>query len=186
MKQRLKVERPRRLLVWDPLHEYAKFGQVANTLGEMLDGIKTTDGKARARFARILQPKAGGSARMFGLFCKLAHAIGGCTVVVEELALVTQASRAPEGWRELSLTGRHRGVVIMAGSQRPASIDKDFFSNCTRIRCGRLNYQADVKTMGDVLGVKGNELRDLAPLEWIERDMGNGSIKRGKIVPMDL
>jgi hypothetical protein len=44
--------------------------------------------------------------------------------------------------------------------------------NCTMIHCGRLNYEADVKTMA--MKVKPDELDSLADLEYIQRNVRAG------------
>ena len=183
IRQHLHVTRPRRLLVWDPLGEYADHGDVCRSLRETLERVRTRGGRVRSRLAVIFQPPPERRAwpQAFSTFCRLALAVGECTLVVEELALVTQPHRAPEGWSAACLTGRHRGLEIIAASQRPASVDKDFFSNATRVRTGRLNYAEDVRTVAQVLDVSPDEIRALRPLEWIERDMHSGEIRRGRM-----
>ena len=80
----------------------------------------------------------------------------------------------------VTLKGRHKGLTVYGNSQRPASIDKNFFGNATIIRTGRLNFAADVKVLANVLQVQALEVQSLQPLEYIERDMGTGAISRGK------
>ncbi len=184
IKQHLARRRPPRLLIWDPLREYAGFGVMVTSVTQALSVMSTRQGKPRQRFALAFMPnpRARGSwPQAFSFFCRLALLAGDCTLVVEELALVTQPHRAPEGWSEACLTGRHRGLEIIAASQRPASVDKDFFSNASRVRTGRLNYAEDVRTMAQVLDVAPDEIRALRPLEWIERDMQTGEITRGRL-----
>jgi hypothetical protein len=50
------------------------------------------------------------------------------------------------------LRGRKRGLKIIGTSQRPASIDKDFLSNATLIRCGALGYPNDRVAVAAVMG----------------------------------
>ncbi len=184
IKQHLARHRPPRLLIWDPLQEYADYGVPVRSMHQALDVMATRRGRAKQRFGIVFwpHPRAKGTwPQAFSFFCRLALAAGNCTLVVEELALVTQPHRAPEGWSEACLTGRHRGLEIIAASQRPASVDKDFFSNASKVRTGRLNYAADVRTMAQVLDVTADEIRALQPLEWIERDMQTGAITRGRL-----
>jgi hypothetical protein len=124
--------------------------------------------------------------RQFDRFCAaglaVARARGGCLVVVEELQRVTLPGWAPPHWRELIETGRKFGASIVAASQRPAMIDKGFFSNATMIRTGRLNFADDQATLAACLGVDKAAIAALAGQEYIERDLLAGTpAKPGKL-----
>lgn len=106
-------------------------------------------------------------------------AAGNLSLVIEELRFVTTPSRAPLGWAQVCLTGRHRGLKVFGISQRPASIDKDFLGNCTAIRTGRLAYPEDVKAVCKVMGVPSSKVEALRPLEWLEKDMASGKLTAG-------
>lgn len=80
------------------------------------------------------------------------------------------------------MLGRHKGMAIIGASQRPASIDKDFWGNASTVRTGRLNFKADIETLANILHVPKQDITALMPLEFIERDMNSGLIKRGKVV----
>lgn len=176
VKQGLKTQRPRRLLVWDPLHEYGEFGHVVTSLADLAERCKAQT------FALCFHPSAdpAKAKKQFDVFCQIAYAAGSLTLVAEELAFVTSPSWAPAGWSMVTLKGRHKGLTVYGNSQRPASIDKNFFGNATIIRTGRLNFAADVKVLANVLQVQALEVQSLQPLEYIERDMGTGAISRGK------
>lgn len=103
------------------------------------------------------------------------------TLICEELADVTQPAWAPPGLSVDTRKGRHRGLKVYGASQRPAAIDKHFFGNATVIRTGQLNFEADLRVMANVLGVTLEEIRDLKPLAWIERDMQSGA-RRGGVI----
>ncbi|MBI2313185.1 MAG: hypothetical protein HYU77_11870 [Betaproteobacteria bacterium] len=47
--------------------------------------------------------------------------------------------------------------------------------------CGRLNFEADLRVMANALGATPEEIRNLKPLEWIERDMQTGERRTGVI-----
>lgn len=172
--QRLK---PSRLVVWDPLGEYQSFGVPIINLAEALQLMK---GRA---FRLVFRPSSdpAAAAKQFDVLCQLVFAAGDCTLVAEELAFVTSPSFAPPGWAAATLKGRHKGLRIYGASQRPASIDKHFFGNATKIRTGRLNFARDVKVLADVLQVPAQRVQDLKPLEFIEREMNSGAIKAGKV-----
>jgi hypothetical protein len=115
------------------------------------------------------------------LFCRVALATGNLLFVVEELRFVTTPSRAPMGWAQVCLTGRHKGLKVIAASQRPASIDKDFLGNCTSIHVGRLVYPEDVRAVSRASNIPESDIGALMPLEWIEKDMQTGKQTKGKL-----
>ena len=171
----LKAEKPARLLVWDPLCEYAEF--VTTTVTKLADVARLAQGKA---FRVAYYPGADPTQfkEKFEMFCRIVFAAGNCTVLVEELSDVTKASYAPLMWRRCTKQGRHRGLRIIAASQRPADVDKNFFGGCTYIRCFTLRYDDDEKAMASVMKVPVADIRALMTTEagnvttinYIERD----------------
>lgn len=180
-KQRLRKEKPKRLMIWDPQGEYGEMGQIVTSLSVALDIIGAAS--KRGAFAIVYQPKGSTEAwkKQFNIFCKIAYAAGSVFMVAEELADVTQPSWAPEGWGIVTRKGRHTGMVVIGLSQRPASIDKHFFGNATAVRTGRLNFESDVKTIANVTGQSADKIRGLMPLQWLEKDMQTGKISEGTI-----
>jgi hypothetical protein len=162
-----------RLLIWDPMGEYE--GAVIAGTADLLAGLKAK------KFRLVFRPSPDPAKRVsqFDFVCRAALAAGHLTLVVEELRFVTTPSRAPLGWAQVCLTGRHRGLKVYGASQRPASIDKDFLGNCTAVRTGRLAYPEDAKAVCKVMGVPPGEIEKLKPLEWIEKDMATGKISSG-------
>ena len=163
-----------RLLIWDPMREYE--GQALGQLADILSGLK------QPKFRLVFRPSGDPKVRVtqFDLLCRAALAAGNLTFVVEELRFVTTPSRAPLGWAQVCLTGRHKGLKVYGLSQRPASIDKDFLGNCTRIRTGRLAYPEDVKAVAK-MGISAPAIDALQPLEWIELDMTTKKTSRGTL-----
>jgi hypothetical protein len=181
IKQAIARSKPARLLIWDLQGEYAHAGEAVGKL-EVLRA-KLATGGARGRFALVFTPASSPDTirRQFDLFCQLAYCAGNLTLIAEELFDVTLPSWAPAGWSMVTRKGRHRGLKVYGVSQRPAAIDKHFFGNASVIRCGRLNFEADVRTMANVLGVAAEEIRALLALAWIERDMRSGQSRRGTV-----
>jgi hypothetical protein len=167
-----------RLIVWDYMREYG--GLTAHQVTDIPSLVELVKAK---RFAVAFQPSfdARQRAREFDHFCRIGYALGDCTMVVEELAFVTMPSFAPPAWSMVTCTGRHKGLTVIGCSQRPAQIDKNFLGNCSTVHCGRLNDANDVRVMARCLGVEEGELRQLAPLAWVERDMATGGIRRGQV-----
>lgn len=175
IKREIERLKPKRLIIFDVMHEYGEYGQRVKFCREMTELTKAKT------FKLDFCPNSNSINEQFNFVCKLAFALGDCLLVVEELNRVTQANRAPPAWQDCTSRGRHKGLMIYGASQRPASVDKDFFSNATKIRSGRLNFAADIKTLANVLKVSTGDIDCLKPLEYIEREMQTGKISRGVI-----
>jgi hypothetical protein len=180
VKNHLLKPRPAKLLIWDLMREdgYAKICTTATT-ENMKDVVNACK---KPRFAVAYRPDMRGNLdKQFAMFCRIANTVPNVTVVVEELSYVTKAMYSPPDWRAMSVTGRHRGMRIIGVSQRPTSVDKDFLSQCTTIHAGRLNTARDRKTLADMLCIPIQQVIDLEPLDWIERDMATGKTTTGRV-----
>jgi len=177
IKQRIRVEKPRRLIIFDPQGEYTEHGRPMATVQGVLEAAKAPAFKVAFQPAGDIEAQRS----QFDVLCRIAYAAGDCWLVAEELATVTKAGSAPAGWTVATLKGRHKGMVIFGASQRPAAVDKNFWGNATLIRTGRLNFEGDVKTLANVLAVKPADIINLTPLEFIERDMQTGRAHRGRL-----
>lgn len=176
--------KPPRLMIWDAMREYDHAGKVIKE--------KTADLVAHLRkvsggdFAVVYQPRKDTEAVMrdqFSIFCKAALAVRNVLLVVEEMALVTKAGYSPPGWLEVVTGGRHYGVKVVGTSQRPALLDKTFFSNCTHIRVGKLTSAGDKKTIADAIDVPVDLLREVRPRQWVVKDLVNGEISYEGFTP---
>jgi hypothetical protein len=166
-------------VIFDPGHEYD--GRIFENEIAWMDAIDKQEPGA----PWVLRPPFDSDIRVawFDAFCEtalaLARATGRCTCVIDELHLVTEASRAPKPWAELTLTGRKFGAEILIASVRPALIDKNFWTIATNIQTGRLNFQDDQRTLANALGVDLAEINALTDHAWIRRDMLSGAVTRG-------
>lgn len=185
IREHLKRDKPARLIVWDPLNEYGKFAQPVSTLAALAQAVKAP------RFAVAFAPGANPKefAAKFAMFCRIAFAAGRLKLLVEELADVTGPSFAPLEWRRCTTQGRHRGLQIVAASQRPAQVDKQFLGGCTYIRCFTLRYPADRAAMAGAMDVPVTDIASLSTIEnaagtvitYIEKDFRDGKTQRNTI-----
>lgn len=175
IKQAIKAKKPKRLIIIDPMREYGDFAEVMPSLTACYLASR------KKSFKISFTPTGENKDEQFKYLCELAFKLGDCWLIVDELSVYTSASYAPAEWSDCTMRGRHKGLTVIGASQRPARIDKDFFSNATVIRTGRLNSKGDVQTLADVLFVDKSELMALAPLEYIQRDTSNGEVTRGMV-----
>lgn len=166
------------VIVADVKHEYAAEGWKTGRLVELLDAL--TRRPARLRFAAELSFDDKRRAREFALLCSMAWTFAPVCLVVEELWSVTRPGWAPAPWRRLVLAGRARGVRVLATSQRPAGMDKDFLSQCTTVRSFALPHGPDADVVGRRLGVDAAELGGLPDFHFVERT-GAGPLTRGRL-----
>ena len=147
--------------------------------------IELAENPAKGKFAFMASSPAD-----FDFFCKVAmHWIknsvkvhGAKTaIVVEELADVTSPGKAPPGWGELVRKVRDMGCSIYAISQRPAESDKTILGNIALLHCGFLSRFADCKYMAKELNCEPEEISNLKPLEYIERNHNEKTTTRGKV-----
>lgn len=168
----------RRLWIWDYKREYQGYADLIteNLQSAMLELKKPA---FRVAFRPSFDDKI--RARQFDLFCRAAWHAKNCIVLVEELGMVTTPQRAPAGWKMITTTGRSEGLSVIGISQRPAQIDKDFFSNCSEIHCGLLNDRNDIKTMANVLGLTEDDIRGLKELEYHHKNVRTKEIAAGRV-----
>lgn len=172
---------PRPVLIFDPKHEYPD--QAPSELVFLQRAGQFPVLTLRPSFNAELRE------RQFDRFCAaalcVARAMGRVSVVVDELHLVTAPGRAPRYWRELIETGRSLGVSIICASIRPAAVDKSLWTNLSKLRAGRLNFEDDCKVVANSLGVPWRDVMALKSadgrIEWIERDLLSGSTRRGNL-----
>lgn len=186
IREHLKAENPSRFLAWDPLNEYGSFGRRLSKLEDVAKAMQAPT--FRIAFNPGQDPKK--FPAKFAFLCQLAFAAGKLKFLVEELADVTSPSFAPLEWRRCTTQGRHQGLRIVAASQRPAQVDKQFLGGCTYIRCFTLRYPQDRQAMAGAMSVDLAEIASLSTVEddkrttigfW-ERDFRSGVSQRGQIV----
>ncbi|WP_321797115.1 hypothetical protein [Burkholderia sp. BCC1988] len=178
----------RGVLVWSPLEDTDDYADVIG--GERVDSIAALVAAIRAGKRRLVfvpSHKPTTLKEQFDRFCRVVWELDGWAVVVEELSNVTMASWAPPAWKKISTAGRHKGLTVIGTSQRPAHVDKDFFGNCTQLRCYRVGYRSDAVAMADVMFVDNPaEHRTLLKLDqfhYIHRDKFAGINTPGVVSP---
>lgn len=174
----------KRTIVWSPkeaMDNYAALfpgSQVVTTATQALHAARAAGaGPLHLVFKPRLNRKV--DEGQFDAVCRIALAARNVCMIVDELHTVTKPSWAPDGWSQLVMMGRAYGCEVFGLSQRPASMDKDFLSNCTTIRTGRLAYADDAKAVGRSLNVDPGEVLALTGFQFIQRDTLTGKMLRG-------
>lgn len=167
VKMTLYAEKPKRLMVWDPKHEYGEFGQITDKMGAVNRAVE-----GKAAFRVVFQPHERHRTRetlevLFSAFCDIAQGAKGLHMVADELHLVTRPGWAPEGWQRLTTGGRHEAITIFAASQSPATIDKSFFRTCSRLWAFMQGDATDADRMAEHITLTKEE-RNAARLHLVQ------------------
>jgi hypothetical protein len=186
--QQLKKPKRNRLVIWSPkeaqdCHAGTFSAQAFTSVSDAYRIMSAAGSTSPFRLVFVPSMTRKTAIKQFDAICAAALKLGNITLVVEELHTVTQPSWAPDQWSALVLMGRAAGVEIFALSQRPASVDKDLFSNVSMIHAGRVSFEDDAKTLGRVLLVPPGELLTLPDLHYIERTTSPNETRRGVVKP---
>lgn len=167
-----------RVAIWDYKREYQDCADiVTESIAEAVRAMRNA--KFRVAFRPSFNKKI--RAEQFNIFCKAVWHVKNVKCIVEELAMVTTAQHAPEGWQQLTCTGRSEGITIYGLSQRPAQVDKDFFDNCTELHCGFLAGKNSRKTMAEELGCAESDIMGLEPLQYLHKNLRTKELIMGRV-----
>lgn len=185
--RRLEHLKPQRLLIWDPRNEYDRHATGFSSLTELIAQVKRAgNGSFRLRYVPGDWTPLD---KAFETMCALAFNAGKLLFLAEELSDVTKPSYAPPAWKKVITQGRHQGLHVIGAAQRPALVDKNFFGNCTYIRCFSLRYAEDRKAMAASMDVEQKRIDALETIEddtgtvinFLERDFRERLLQNGQI-----
>ncbi len=157
-----------RFLAVDPLKEYGEWGTVVTTVDQAIAAMM------RPTFRIIWQPDdetdydSKEFKKDFQRLCKAVFLVGSMVFLVEELELFTRAAWAPPAWRMITKRGRHKRIIVIAATQRPADADMAFWSSCSYIRCHQLRLAKDRDRMAKELDVSYEQINGLKTIELSE------------------
>ncbi len=170
-----------RVIVWDPEDQWSQlagFKRISNPKA-LLEACN------KPGAAKLAYVAGSNLAKNFDLFAGCAfrwgRLHGGCIVVAEELADVSNAGKAPGKWGVLVRRGLKRNISIFAISQRWAEADKTAVGNASEFICFRMASGDDVSYMARKTRIAIADLEGLKPLEFVRYDSGSGATERGKL-----
>lgn len=167
------------LLVWDPDGQWTAMRQAREVTRAELIHLTRTLGPA-GRLCYVAPPIAA----EFDFFCRIAWSwarLAPSTIVVEELADVTNPGKAPAGWGVLIRRGLKYGTNIIATTQSPAESDKTVIRNALRVACFLLEQDTDQLYVARRIGVPLEQVAGLKRLEYLERIRGVDQVRHGRV-----
>lgn len=187
IKRALQQENPARLIVWDPKGEYWREGEkIVPRAASLADLAKAA---CRPTWRLSYHPPMDrlsddALVRQFEMVCQIVATAGRCMFIAEELSMTTKAGHSPRAWRNLIVMhARDRAVTVIGTTQRPALVDKTFFSNATSLAVSALNYPADRKAMADAMDVPMADVAALNLKQWLTRDRHAGEVRAETLNP---
>ncbi len=171
-----RIAKARRVMAWDIEGQHTAGAEIIRDRRRLAE-VANDSGPGRYAFIPSSVKDFDFWARCAFLWVRRAPGV----VVAEELADVTTPGKAPDGWGMLVRRGRKYGADIYAITQRPAESDKTAVGNAAVIHCCRMSRAKDRAYMADELDIDRRELAGLKGLDWIEKDMRTGKIKRGTL-----
>lgn len=103
----------------------------------------------------------------FDVAMHLLYKFGDCMIVIEEIHHYMRGEQVPEWLRKMILVGRHRGVGIIATSQKPATVSKVFTSQCHHWFIARMFERNDVKYFSESIGDSAQMLLKIPPYHFM-------------------
>ena len=178
-----RIKKKKRVCVWSVKESIDRYADnwsdsvVVSGLAELRAVLFSDIGKRGGHVVYV--PR---SMKEFGSWTKLVHAWGimaPCAAVGEELADVTSAGKAPDGWGNLIRQGAGWGVDIYGVTQRPAESDKTIIGNMSFIHCHQIMRAKDRVYVASEMNVGLEVIEKLTGFKWVERWADN-TLKHGK------
>lgn len=178
---RRQTARRRRVLAWDPEDQWSQLPGWRKVT-RRADLLEAAQRPGPQRLAYV----AGGDLKEefnFWAGCAMyaGRYVGPLDVIAEELADVTTPSKAPGNWGILLRRGLKRGITIWAISQRWSEADKTAVGNASDFVVFRQSSGDDVAYMARKTGLEVEELRGMAPLDFVQLDALTGQKKTGRL-----
>lgn len=167
----------RRLVVWDPLAEWGRLPDLVavDSLAELRDAMRR---RWRLGFRLALAPPGRDLPAELDALARFLWAaqepFPGCpelALVVDEANLGLPVHRLRAGLWGMSravLQGRHRGLAVLAISQRPALVSMDLRGQAHRVAAFALPAGPDLGALRPIFGARTAELATLAPFRFLE------------------
>ena len=169
-----------RVLVWDPQRDWFKHGYHGATSRASLLHLLEHTATDPQKISFVGEHDAG----TFDWFCRAAFAwakIEPAVIVVEELAWVSNAGKAPKAWHAIVTGGLKFGINLVSITQRPTEADKTTLSQADAVYCFQMERVDDQKYMGKELGVEPERVAELGPLQYIVKDRRARTVNTGTV-----
>lgn len=173
------VKKARRIFAWDPEAQWCELpGWRKVTTRKQLLELSQKGGALKVAYV------AGGKLQeefdfWAGCVMYAGRYVEPLEAIAEELADVTTPSKAPGNWGILVRRGLKRGITLRCISQRWSEADKTAFGNASDYVVFRQSSGDDAAYLARKTSIAIEEIKGLAPLQFVHMDALTGAIQRG-------
>lgn len=164
-----KLKEYSRIIIFDTLGEYSKFGVVCETLKELAE---FWDSKKDGNFKIVYQPL--NPFDDFPILCDLVFSCGDMCFYVEEIDtfLASNTQGLDVEFLNLVQRGRHKNVELIGITQRPYSIPPILRSQAKIFVCFKQTESRDIDYLKNIFGQEAEKIRNLETFEYLKYEEG--------------
>lgn len=165
-----------RKIIFDSLYEYSNFGDIFHNFNDFSENI--IKNKNSNNFSTIIQfdIESANNSDEFEEMLRISYYRGNCCVFIDEIQNFSTVHYLSYWLRQMILTGRHRKICFIYTTQRPGELHKTILSQTSKIFCGNLHSNNDIKTMANYLGKNDEEISNLEDRKFIYWTPGKQSV----------
>lgn len=161
-------DRPR-VIVVDPIGDYPLSGPRVFTIADALSQVREHVYRGRTAWRVVLsvgRDQIGGLVDsvvppldVYGSWCR---SVGGITVVLDEVGLLTPRGQGGEKISALFRVGRHAEISVVAATQRPVNVSKEVIAQADRVIAYRLTDPDDIAYLRSTCGPDAMKIAETA------------------------
>lgn len=131
----------------------------------------------------IVLPRSDLDGESFSAFCHLAFELsladGPASLVCDEIARVAPPNPVPPGLARCLTLGRHAGLRLYLGTQRPLGIPRSIFTEATDLYAFKTRYPDDVRLLLSCFPEAAGYLESLPEFHFVHVDR-SGRVETGR------
>lgn len=159
---------PRKIII-DPMAEYSgdfitsDFNNFTKILKSEILEKKLEKYTVVFRFS----PHVRATDKLFDAVMQVIFELGNCQVIIDEVQLFSNPHFLPHYLKNILMIGRHRGISLMAITQRPSQMHKGILAQSAHIFCGQLHEKNDIGHISDFINLEKSQLIRLGKRKFI-------------------
>lgn len=158
---------PRSVII-DPACDWTN-GEIVNSFDSFSNKLINFKNNNKKEFKLIFQfnPDQKNKEEHLNHVLRLCYHFGNIQVVIDEVQLFTNPHYMPEYLKNLLFIGRHKGISVMAITQRPSQLNKSILSQSSHVYVGQLHEKNDLKSVSNFLNEETDKLIQLPNRHFI-------------------
>lgn len=165
-----------RAIIFDSLYEYGDLGNVHHSFESFSEDLLKNQKSDKFRTVVQFDIESANTSTEFDEMMRISYYRGQVMIFIDEVQNFSTVHLLPTWLRQVVLTGRHQGIGLIYTTQRPGELHKTLLSQSSKIFCGNLHSQNDIKTMSNYLDRPSEEISNLPDRKFIFWTPGQKSI----------